>query len=253
MPSGGSVIWAFSGAQTDALPYRNPVTSHAHTKAVNFRTPKYFLDRELSWLKFNDRVVEEAEDPTTPLLERLKFLGIAQSNVDEFFMIRVSGIQDQVVSGVKRPNTAGYTPEEHFEKVHQHAHEQVKRMYACYNGMLVPALEKEGIHIRRMSDLNRAQRAYSREFFDRDVYPVLTPLAVDSGHPFPHLRNLSLNLAVRLAPPKGYHTPNFLFAVVQVPTVLPRVVRIPSRKEGLHEFVLLEQLIAKDINLLFRG
>ncbi|HMZ51567.1 MAG TPA: polyphosphate kinase 1, partial [Candidatus Sumerlaeota bacterium] len=223
------------------------------TKNGSLTRPQFLIDREISWLAFNDRVVEEAEDETTPLLERLKFLGIAQSNLDEFFMIRVAGIQDQISSGLKVPNAAGFTPEQHFEKVHQQARKQVKRMYDCYRQAVLPAMQKEKIFIRDMDDLTPKQRRFAREFFDREVYPVLTPLAVDSAHPFPHLRNLSLNLAVRLTAPRGYHSEGTLFAVVQVPAVLPRVVMVPSRTEGASEFVLLERIIAREIKVLFPG
>ncbi|MCC6547564.1 polyphosphate kinase 1 [Candidatus Sumerlaeota bacterium] len=222
-------------------------------KTASLTRPQFLIDREISWLAFNDRVVEEAEDETTPLLERLKFLGIAQSNLDEFFMIRVAGIQDQISSGLRMPNAAGFTPEQHYEKVHQQARRQVKRMYDCYRQMLLPALQKKSIFVRSMDDLTPKQRKFARDFFDRQVYPVLTPLAVDSAHPFPHLRNLSLNLAVRLTAPRGYHAEGTLFAVVQVPAVLPRAVKLPSREEGMDEFVLLECMIAKEIKLLFPG
>ncbi len=222
-------------------------------KAGDFDSPDFFLDRELSWLAFNDRVLEEAEDKSTPLLERLKFLGIATSNLDEFFMVRVSGVQEQVLADVRKRNPAGFTPAEHFERIHEAAHVQVERQYECLLKQVLPALAEESIHLRKPGDLNRAQRDFVRKLFDREVFPVLTPLAVDSGHPFPHLRNLSLNLAVRLAPPKGHRTDHPLFAVVQVPAVLDRLVRLPPREHGHHEFLLLEDLIAQEIPLLFPG
>lgn len=223
-------------------------------KDLQLNSPEYFLDRELSWLAFNDRVIEEAEDESTPILERLKFLGIAQSNLDEFFMVRVSGIQEQVVAEVRKKNPAGFSPEEHFERVHIRAHEQITRLYDCYRTRVQPGLNEAGIHIRTMEELTKPQRDFARALFDREVFPVLTPLAVDSGHPFPHLRNLSLNLAVRLKAPVGAtRAAGFLFAVVQVPSVLDRLVRLPGDKAGVHEFMLLEELIAKEIKLLFPG
>ncbi|MEO8377394.1 MAG: polyphosphate kinase 1, partial [Candidatus Sumerlaeota bacterium] len=130
---------------------------------------------------------------------------------------------------------------------------QVKRMYDCYRQMIVPAMQKQNIFVRSMEELAPKQRKFARQFFDRQVYPVLTPLAVDSAHPFPHLRNLSLNLAVRLSAPRGYHSDGTLFAVVQVPAVLPRAVALPSREDGAFEFVMLEQMIAKEIKVLFPG
>jgi polyphosphate kinase len=219
---------------------------------TDFDKPENFVDRELSWLAFNDRVVEEAEDPSTPLLEQLKFLGIASSNLDEFFMVRVSGIQEQVLADVRTPNFAGHTPEEKFDLVHQHAHEQTNRVYRCLSNEVLPALEKENIRFLQIAQLNKNQQIYLREYFDQEVFPVLTPLAVDSGHPFPQLRNLSLNLAVLLQSPHGMGNGKELFAVVQVPHMLNRVVQITS-KQDCYEFILLEDLISADIQLLFPG
>ncbi len=224
----------------------------APTRKPDFHDPAYFIDRELSWLAFNDRVIEEAEDLSTPLLERLRFLGIASSNLDEFFMVRVSGIQEQLEADVRVRNPAGFTPEEHFARVHERAHVQVDRMFRCFTTMVLPAMEREGIHVRRFQSLSRSQKEFVRAYFDREVFPVLTPLAVDSGHPFPHLRNLSLNVAVRLQQPGRRRNQETLFAVVQVPTVLDRIVRLPSREDQC-EFVLLEEIICQEIQLLFAG
>jgi polyphosphate kinase len=225
------------------------------TRTVNpeFRNPQYFNDRELSWLAFNDRVLEEAEDPTTPLLERLRFLGIATSNLDEFFMVRVSGIQEQVKAGVRTKNPAGHTPEEHFRLVHERVQKQVKWQYEILQRDVLPALRKEGIFLRRMDELNRAQREFVREYYDSEVFPVLTPQAVDSGHPFPHLRNRSLNLAVLLSPTRRERNEK-LFAVVQVPSkLIDRFVKLPPQRAGQFEFLLLEDLISAEIQLLFPG
>ncbi|CAN5420070.1 polyphosphate kinase 1 [soil metagenome] len=221
--------------------------------SIDFHDSQYFIDRELSWLKFNDRVVDEAAQETTPALERLRFLGIASSNLDEFFMVRVAGIQGQVQARIQQRNAAGLTPDEHFAAVHRHAHEQVDRQYQVLQKFVLPALAKEHIHIRELKDISRTQRKFVREYFDSEVFPVLTPLAVDSAHPFPHLRNLSLNLAVRLTPPRTEKRTPPLFAVVQVPAVIDRLVKIPSKHEGEYEFVLLEDLISDEIALLFPG
>ena len=218
---------------------------------IRLDDPRYFIDRELSWIAFNERVLEEAEDPTTPLLEKLKFLGIVSSNLDEFFQVRVSGIEEQREAGVLERNFAGYTPAEQHERVHRFARKQVARQYACLNEIVLPALRKAGITIRRFAELTATQKDELHEYFDQQVFPVLTPLAVDSGHPFPHLRSLSLNLAVRLAPPRGVHHSKFLFAVVQVPAVLDRIIRVPQSKG--HEFLLLEDLISEEVKLLFPG
>jgi polyphosphate kinase len=225
-------------------------------KRQDFRNdPSLFIDRELSWLKFNDRVLEEAEDPTNPLLERLKFLGIASSNLDEFFMVRVSGIQEQMTAQVREKNRAGFAPEEQFERVHRAAREQAGRIAACFANQVRPALAAEEIVHLTLDELSRNQRKFIDDFFHREVFPALTPLAVDSGHPFPHLRNLSLNLAVRLVSPPDYRfsPAEDLFAVVQVPSVINRIVRVPSRTEKSFEYVLLEDLIADELELLFPG
>ena len=219
----------------------------------DLKDPAYYIDRELSWLQFNGRVIEEALDHRNPLLERLKFIGIVSSNLDEFFMVRVSGIQEQVQLNVRTRNTAGATPSEQFELVHKRAQVQVQRIYKALLDGLIPDLNQERIYIRRFHELTDNQKVFLRDFFDREVFPVLTPLAVDSGHPFPHLRNLSLNLAVRLAPPPGQDNESPpLFAVMQVPNVLERFVRLPS-EEVSYEFILLEELIAEEINLIFPG
>lgn len=224
-------------------------------KQIDFRAPQYFLDRELSWLKFNERVVEEAEDPTTPLLDRLKFLGIASSNLDEFFMVRVSGIQEQLSAQVRLTTTAGYTPEEQFDQIHQSAREQLDRIYKCYQDQLYTSLVSEGIVHVLPEKLSRNQRKFLKDFFHREVFPALTPLAVDSGHPFPHLRNLSLNLAVLLEPPRNYRfsIAETLFAIVQVPSVINRIVALPNRRDSTFEYILLEEVIAAELNLLFPG
>lgn len=228
------------------------IDTEATTESVNFRDSEYYIDRELSWLEFNGRVIEEAEDETTPLLERLKFLGIAGSNMDEFFMVRVSGIQEQVQLNVRAKNPAGSTPAEQFQLVHERAHEQKKRLYRCLSGQVLPKLAEENIFLRKMNELTREQKDFVGEYFDQQVFPVLTPLAVDSGHPFPHLRNLSLNLAVRLDAPPSSMSSNPLFAVMQVPSVLDRFIRLPGEQDK-YEFMLLEDVIADEIHLIFPG
>ncbi|MCC5877490.1 MAG: polyphosphate kinase 1 [Candidatus Sumerlaeia bacterium] len=224
-------------------------------KQIDLRDPQYFIDRELSWLKFNERVVEEAEDPSTPLLDRLKFLGIASSNLDEFFMVRVSGIQEQLSAQVRLRTAAGYTPEEQFNHIHEAAHLQLERIYSVYQDQVYSALAEEGIVHVSTESLSRNQRRFLKDFFHREVFPALTPLAVDSGHPFPHLRNLSLNLAVLLQPPRNYRfsIADTLFAIVQVPSVIDRIVALPNRRENIFEYILLEEVIASELNLLFPG
>jgi polyphosphate kinase len=184
-----------------------------------------YINRELSWLAFNRRVLEEAQGPQVPLMERLKFLAIFSSNLDEFFMVRVGGLQQKVQAGITRGSGADrMVPREQIERIHQVVRQLVEEQTRSLNNNVLPALEAEGVTIRGVGQLTDADRRYLREVFRRQVFPVLTPLAVDPGHPFPHLLNKSLNLAVALRRPSD---PERLFAVVQVPAVLPRFVQLP--------------------------
>ncbi len=233
--------------------------------------PSLYLNRDLSWLEFNRRVLEEGCDPGVPLLERLKFLAIFTSNLDEFFMVRVGGIQQKVHAGLGVGTGADRTPpRQQLDRIVYLVGEMLTQQYACLLTEVLPALEKEGIVLRRPADLNREEQQYLRDLFDREIYPVLTPLAIDPGHPFPHLVNRSLNLAIRLHRPDEDET---LYAVVQVPSVLPRFVALPARegeapaepmKPGSagaspsraskgHAFVTLEALIQLHLADLFRG
>src|ERR1700736_5672620 len=187
--------------------------------------PALYINRELSWLDFNRRVLEEAVDATVPLLERLKFLAIFASNLDEFFMVRVGGLQQKVAAGILVGSGADrMAPREQIDRISQTVRQMLAEAYACLREQLLPALEKEGIFLRGPKDLTDEQRKRVTELFHREIFPVLTPLAVDQGHPFPHLLNKSLNLAVLLQRPKN---PEQLFAVVQVPAVLQRFVALP--------------------------
>jgi polyphosphate kinase len=187
--------------------------------------PTLYFNRELSWLEFNRRVLEETQDSTVPLLERLKFLAIFESNLDEFFMVRVGGLQQKVQAGIPYGSGADRMPvKEQLERIGQTVRQMVGECYHCLNDEVLPALEREGIVLRGPKDLSEADRRYLDDLFRREIFPVLTPLAVDPGHPFPHLLNKSLNLAVMLQRP-GHDEK--LFAVVQVPAVLPRFVALP--------------------------
>jgi polyphosphate kinase len=219
-----------------------------------YRDAKNFFDRELSWLAFNKRVLEEAEDETTPLLERLKFLGIVATNLDEFFMVRVSGVQEHIISGIRRNTLAGYTPAMQFSLIHQEVHKQVEGLYACYRGAILPKLAEERIFITHPDELSRKVVRELRERFEREIFPVLTPLAVDAGHPFPRLKGLSLNLIVRVVNPseKPAREPESLVAIVPVPSMLPRLVEVPSQRDR-RRFVLLEDFITEFLPSLFPG
>ncbi len=217
--------------------------------AFNLDDPSLYLNRELSWLEFNRRVLEEAKDPDVPLLERLKFVAIFSSNLDEFFMVRVGGLQQKVQAGIAVGSGADrMPPREQLTRINKLVQELTGEQYRCLNKELLPALERSGIKLVATRDLRDADREHLREVFRRQIFPVLTPLAIDPGHPFPHLANRSLNLAAMLRRP-GHVEP--LFAVVQVPAVLPRFVSLPAKKG--HAFVLLETVIRLHLPELFLG
>jgi polyphosphate kinase len=211
--------------------------------------PKLYINREISWLEFNRRVLEEAKDTKVPLMERLKFLAIFSSNLDEFFMVRVGGLQQKAQSGIMRSFGADKMPPVvQLERIGQTVSEQVEDQYAVMAGEVLPALEAEGIRIKGLKDLSDVDRRHLRGIFRREVFPVLTPLAIDPGHPFPHLLNKSLNLAVVLQRPRHLDR---LFAVVQVPAVLPRFVELPADKG--YAFAALETVIRLNLEVLFPG
>ncbi len=192
---------------------------------ANLDDPCLYINRDLSWLQFNRRVLEEAEDPTVPMLERLKFLAIFSSNMDEFFMVRVGGTQQKVAAGIPTGSGADQTsPKLQLETIRQTVAEQVREQYRCLTADVLPALQQRGIVLRSASDLTEDERRHVRELFRREIFPILTPLATDPAHPFPHLLNKSLNVAVSLRRP-GDADP--LYAVVQVPSVMPRFVALP--------------------------
>jgi polyphosphate kinase len=211
--------------------------------------PSLYINRELSWLEFNRRVLEEGQDPSVPLLERLKFLAIFASNLDEFFMVRVGGLQQKTQAGISVGSGADrMPPREQLDRIAQTVGQLTSDAYKCFQSELRPALEKEGIFLRGPKELTDEQRRKLTEIFRRDIFPVLTPLAIDQGHPFPHLLNKSLNLAVVLRRPR---TQEKLLAVVQVPAVLPRFVQLAADKGVV--FVTLEAVIRLHLPELFPG
>ncbi|HEX5270285.1 MAG TPA: polyphosphate kinase 1, partial [Gemmataceae bacterium] len=208
-----------------------------------------YFNRELSWLQFNRRVLEEAQDPQVPLLERLKFLAIFSSNLDEFFMVRVGGIQQKVQAAIPFGSGADRMPPRvQMERISEVVHGLVTAQYDSLTREVLPTLEKEGITIRGLKDLGETERRSLHEMFQREVFPVLTPLAIDPVHPFPHLLNKSLNLCVLLQRP---HDGEKLFALVQVPAVLSRFVQRPGEKGPI--FVPLESVIRMHLPELFGG
>ncbi len=216
---------------------------------ASYTDPKYFDNRELSWIKFDVRVLEEARDKTIPLLERLKFLSITSSNLDEFFMVRVASLKDMVHANYKKRDIAGMTASEQLAAINKQTRDMVDLQYSTYNRSLLPQLNKEGIYIySRHEDLDDKQKKFVDKYFEEDVYPVLTPMAVDASRPFPLIRNKTLNIAALLS---GRQTnKEIVFATVQVPGVLPRLVQIPG-EEGTSCFILLEQIIERNIGKLF--
>jgi polyphosphate kinase len=209
-----------------------------------------FKNRELSWLDFNYRCLSEARDKNIPLMERLKFLSITASNLDEFFMIRVASLKDQVNAGYTKTDISGMTAKEQVNAILEVTHKFMATQYSTYNRSLLPALKKEGLKIvTAYENLTEQQADYVDTYFMQQVFPVLTPMAVDSSRPFPLIRNKSLNIGALLMDKKKKNTIDF--ATVQVPSVLPRVVTIPSDKENCTTIILLEQIIEKNIQKLF--
>ncbi len=220
---------------------------------LSLTDPSLYINRELSWLEFNRRVLEEAQEPEVPLLERLKFLAIFESNLDEFFMVRVGGLQQKVQAGIIYGSGADQMPvKDQLERIEQTVRRMTAEAYRCLHESVLPALETEGIFVRGLKDLTDADKRHLHTVFQREIFPVLTPLAIDPGHPFPHLLNKSLNLAVMLRRP-GHEEQ--LFAVVQAPAVLARFVPLPSEPGATPRYVFtaLETIIRMHLPDIFPG
>jgi polyphosphate kinase len=217
------------------------------SQEVDLEDPGLYFNRELSWLEFNARVLQLTEDESVPLLERLKFTGIVSNNLDEFFMVRVAGLHDQIDAGIEDPLQDGRTPQQTIAEIRRVVHEHVERQSRCLAGELRPGLAEHGIRIVGVEDVSDAEREHLDERFRRQIFPVLTPLAVGLGRPFPYISNLSLSLGVLVHDPV---TRTQVFARVKVPTeMLPRFVPL----EDGRTFVPLEDLIAKHLDQLFPG
>jgi polyphosphate kinase len=253
------------------------MVSSKHTASnssdIDLAAPQYYLSRELTWLEFNARVLHEAMDERTPLLERLKFMGIFSSNLDEFFMVRIAAIGQQIEAKVSQLTPDGRTPQEQLAVASDRVQKLVTQQHQHFETVLRPAMTKQGIYLLDYFDLNQEQRNYLQTYFEEQIFPVLTPLAVDPGHPFPYISNLSLNLAVVIKHPE---TGEGLFARVKVPKVLPRFIELPNglpsataielqvidRENSLQgeanspqvwTGIPLEQLIAHNLESLFPG
>ncbi len=221
----------------------------ANTTGTDFNDPEYYTNRELSWLQFNMRILLEARDKNNPLFERLKFLSITSSNLDEFFMVRVASLKDMVEAKCTKPDLAGMKPSAQLKAVMAETHEFVALQSSTFNRSLMPALEKEGLTILTShQQMNEEQCRYADTFFDEDVYPVLTPMAVDPARPFPLIRNKSLNLCVLV---KSEENEEEQFATVQVPSVLSRIIELPS--DGKRTVILLEKIIERNLFKLFEN
>lgn len=237
-----------------------PVTA-ASRRATNLNHPTYYLNRELSWLEFNRRVLEEALDASNPLLERVRFLSIFGSNLDEFFMVRVSGLKQQMEAGVITSPPDGMGPVEQLKAIRDRVLPMLKQSLACWREDLKPKLDRAGIHVLAYDELKRKQRKLLRRHFKSEIFPILTPLAFDPGHPFPHISSLSLNLAVVIQDPMQGER----FARLKVPATLPRLLRVPDEEkaeeyegDGLADvkafnFVWIDEVVAGNLDLLFPG
>ena len=218
-------------------------------KKARKREPELFLNRELSWLEFNGRVLEEACDASNPPLERLKFACITASNLDEFFMVRVAALKNALAEGDTAPDVAGLSPAQQLQRISERAHAMVEQLYAVLTGEILPPLAERGLRLVRPGDLEPPARAALSRYFQAEVLPALTPLAIDASRPFPMLASLSLNLALLLGPAEGEDAARL--AVVQVPGRLPRLVRPPGVEGLVH--ILLEDVIWADLASLFPG
>ena len=217
---------------------------------TDFLKSEYYRNRELSWLSFDERVLNEARDKSLPLFERLKFLSITASNLDEFFMIRVASLKDMVHAKYMKKDIAGLNAAEQLELILKATHELVNLQYSTYNRSLLPALKQQGMKVvTQHENLSKEQKAFVDKYFEENVYPVLTPMAVDSSRPFPLIRNKSLNIGALILE-KGEEDA-YDFATVQVPSVLPRIIELPAGKDGERRAILLEEVIERNIGKLF--
>ncbi len=218
----------------------------------SFDSPSLYINRELSWIEFNLRVLEEARCESHPLLERLKFIAIFSSNLDEFFMIRVSAVEEQVEAGIQTPSLDGLTPLEQLIEVRKRVEAMLRERNEYFYNVMLPKLAQENIHFKRCAELSAQARAILDQYFENNIFPILTPLALDPGHPFPHVSNLSLSLAVQLKA-EGDDEPRF--ARVKVPDTIPRLIRLDKigvpMPKGQIVFVWLEDVIASNIQKLF--
>ena len=212
-----------------------------------------YINRELSWLEFNRRVLEEAKDETVPLLERVKFLAIFSSNLDEFFMVRVARLKRMILDGDQSVDPDGLTPDETLSAVSKRVHELAEEQHHCFLHTIMPQLTKEGIHLVHPDEMSGEQERFLEEYFHRTLYPIVTPLAIDPGHPFPYLANRSLCLVVSLRATGASRLPHTDLSIVHIPAqVAPRFIPLPAR-DGQHAFMLLEDVLGHYLPRLYHG
>src|ERR671912_2566559 len=236
--------------EADVAPTPQPLQDWSNLDPNDLSNPALYINRELSWLAFNERVLEQAQDASHPLLERVKFLAITGTNLDEFFMVRVATILKKFRAGIEEVSIDGQTTEEQLASIRSHALAQIDDQTACWIQSLRPLLASEGIHFLEPGDYTPAVDAWLTQYFKEQIFPVLTPLAFDPGHPFPYISNLSMNLAVRVR-----HGGRTKFARVKVPGMLPRFVTLPDglAAQGGTAFAFLEDVIRRNIQELFPG
>lgn len=243
-------------SEKSAAAGNNKSDSGEVTGAINLKDPSFYINRELSWLAFNRRVLEEAEDPATPVLEKLKFAAIFSSNLDEYFMIRVGGLMRVLQADIEHIDPSGKTPRQELDDLSVKVRDIVKEQYKCIMGEIFPALEKAGIFIQRYEDLEADEQKRLNAYFEEQIFPILTPFAVDAGHPFPFLGNLRLNIMVVFKEQVKLESKTKAtraYAFVEVPSVLPRLIPVKSENKKGQCFIILETLVRKNINRLFPG
>jgi polyphosphate kinase len=224
-----------------------------------YKDPKNFFNRDLSWIEFNRRVLEEALNPELPLLEKIKFISIFLTNLDEFYMIRISGLKEQIAANIIEPSIEGYTPREQIQKIEKTIQPMLKEVLDLWTELIVPELKVNGISILVYDDLNDSEKKILTDYFHKEIYPILTPLAFDPGRPFPYISNLSLSLAILVKKPNGESH----FARLKIPDIIPRLFQIdriihPSKKTNSNgqfkaRFIWVEDIIKANLNFLFPG
>ncbi|MDY6045965.1 MAG: RNA degradosome polyphosphate kinase, partial [Anaerobutyricum sp.] len=216
-----------------------------------FDHPSNFRNRELSWMEFNQRILGEARDKQNPLFERMKFLSITASNLDEFFMVRIASLKDMVNAGYLKKDISGMTPQEQLDVLYKKTHEFTEKQYSTLNRSLVPKLREAGLEFIRYEDATDQEEEYLEAYFHKNVYPVLTPMAIDSSRPFPLIQNKTLNIAALIAHKDKGEEKEYDIATVQVPSVLSRLIVLPKQENGVTRVILLENLIEHFLDELF--